>query len=231
MNNSPKIILPHGGFRKLIVYKKSDIIYQGTVAFCRRFLPMHGDRTVDQMIQAARSCKQNIAEGSAASGTSKETELRLTNVARASLVELLEDFYDHLKITNTTEWDLNDKRKIAARQYAKTYEEWDWWKTVFETRDETTIVNLMIVFINQAQYLLNKMIVFQEKDFASHGGIRERMHDARTVARSVSWEKAVFSYLEMANNERELTDKTREIQETIDRMARKIALNKGWIQA
>ena len=86
---SPKIVLPHGGYKKLVVYHKSDVIYQGTVMFCRRFLPAHGDRTVDQMTQAARSCKQNIAEGSAASGTSKETEIKLTNVARATLDELI----------------------------------------------------------------------------------------------------------------------------------------------
>ena len=97
MAEVPKIVLPHGGYRKLIVYRKSEAIYQGTVAFCRRFLPAHGDRTVDQMTQAARSCKQNIAEGSAASGTSKETELKLTNVARATLDELLEDYLDYLK--------------------------------------------------------------------------------------------------------------------------------------
>ena len=85
MAEIPKIVLPHGGYRKLIVYKKSDVIYEGSLLFCRRFLPRFGDRTVDQMIQAARSCKQNIVEGSAASGTSKETEIKLTNVARASL--------------------------------------------------------------------------------------------------------------------------------------------------
>ena len=94
MSDIPAIVLPHGGYKKLIVYRKSDVIYQGTVAFCRRFLPAHGDRTVDQMTQAARSCKQNIAEGSAASGTSKETEIKLTNVARATLDELIEDYLD-----------------------------------------------------------------------------------------------------------------------------------------
>lgn len=83
-----QIVLPHGGYKKLVAYRKSDTVYQGTVVFCRRFLPKYGDRTVDQMIQAARSCKQNIAEGSASSGTSKETEIKLTNVARASLDEL-----------------------------------------------------------------------------------------------------------------------------------------------
>jgi len=91
MAEIPKIVLPHGGYKKLIVYRKSDVVYEGTVVFCRRFLPTRGDRTVDQMTQAARSCKQNIAEGSSASGTSKETELKLTNVARATLDELMEE--------------------------------------------------------------------------------------------------------------------------------------------
>ena len=77
--NRTRIILPHSGYKHLIVYKKSDVIYQGTVVFCRRFLPPYGDRTVDQMVQAAQSCKQNIAEGSAAAGTSLETQIKLTD--------------------------------------------------------------------------------------------------------------------------------------------------------
>ena len=115
MADVPKIVLPHGGYRNLVAYKKSDIVYQGTVLFCRRFLPEFGDRTVDQMTQAARSCKQNIAEGSAASGTSKETELKLTNVARATLDELLEDYFDYLKSYGESEWTASDERKKKAR--------------------------------------------------------------------------------------------------------------------
>ena len=109
MAEIPQIVLPHGGYKKLIVYRKSDVIYEGTVLFCRRFLPAHGDRTVDQMVQAARSCKQNIAEGSSASGTSKETELKLTNVARATLDELMEDYLDYLKSHGCVEWQRNDE--------------------------------------------------------------------------------------------------------------------------
>ena len=108
MADIPKIVLPHGGYKNLIVYRKSDVVYEGTAAFCRRFLPAHGDRTVDQMIQAARSCKQNIAEGSSASGTSKETELKLTNVARATLDELMEDYLDYLKRNGLAEWNADD---------------------------------------------------------------------------------------------------------------------------
>ena len=120
MAEVPKIVLPHGGYRNLIVYRKSDVIYQGTVAFCRRFLPARGDRTVDQMTQAARSCKQNIAEGSAASGTSKETEIKLTNVARATLDELLEDYLDYLKSHGAGEWPAASEKKTAARRPPKS---------------------------------------------------------------------------------------------------------------
>ena len=107
------IVLPHGGYKKLVSYRKSDTIYQGTVVFCRRFLPKFGDRTVDQMVQAARSCKQNIAEGSASSGTSKETEIKLTNVARASLDELFEDYEDYLKANGPFALDLNGQARVG----------------------------------------------------------------------------------------------------------------------
>ncbi|MDP1880824.1 MAG: four helix bundle protein, partial [Parachlamydiaceae bacterium] len=99
MNNSPQIIPVHGGYKKLISYKKACIIYDATVYFTKRFYSKF-DRTVDQMVQAARSGKQNIVEASVASGTSKETEIKLTNVARASLEELLDDYRDFLRTHN-----------------------------------------------------------------------------------------------------------------------------------
>src|SRR5271157_6020557 len=87
----------HGGYQKLLSYQKSEIVYDGTVYFCKRFFKKY-DRTIDQMVQAARSGKQNIAEASMASGTSKETEIKLTNIARASLEELLADYRDFLRV-------------------------------------------------------------------------------------------------------------------------------------
>ena len=159
------ILLPHSGYRRLIVYKKSDVIYQGTVLFCRRFLPPYGDRTVDQMTQAARSCKQNIAEGSAAAATSLETQLKLTNVARASLDELLEDYLDYLKAHNASEWTMASKQKIAARAFAKTHPDWDDWKSIFKTRSAETCCNLMLLLIQQTRYLLNHLLAWQEEDF------------------------------------------------------------------
>src|SRR5436309_390820 len=100
---SEKFIPPHGGYEKLLSFQKARIVYDGTVRFCQRFLNSR-DRTCDQMIQAARSGKWNILEGSRASGTSKETELKLTNVARASQEELLEDFRDFLRVRQLEEW-------------------------------------------------------------------------------------------------------------------------------
>ena len=113
-----KIILPHGGYRNLLTYKKSDVIYQGTVVFVKRFL-QRGDRTIDQMVQAARSGKQNIVEGSEASATSKETELKLTNVAKASLEELLEDYLDYLKVHGLPEWPKDSEKGLAARRLGR----------------------------------------------------------------------------------------------------------------
>ena len=109
---STQIILPHGGYKRLLTYRKSDIIFQGTMVFTRRFLH-HGDRTIDQMVQAARSGKQNIIEGSEASATSKETELKLTNVAKASLEELLEDYLDYLKTHQLAEWAKDSEKGLA----------------------------------------------------------------------------------------------------------------------
>lgn len=228
MNNDVQIVLPHGGYKKLIVYRKSDIIYQGTVVFCRRFFPAYGDRTVDQMTQAARSCKQNIAEGSAASGTSKETEIKLTNVARATLDELLEDYFDWLKAHNEAEWMRDDERKIKAREFAKEHSSWEDWKDIFNTRPPETICNLMIVLIQQTKYLLDKMIASQEEDFKKHGGVRERMHAARTAARGEDWDKSLYSRLNAASTLEELSERVAEIKSRTDQISSRIARRKGW---
>ncbi len=229
MAEMPKIILPHGGYKNLIAYKKSEAIYQGTVVFCRRFLPVHGDRTVDQMTQAARSCKQNIAEGSAASGTSRETEIKLTNVARATLDELLEDYLDYLKAHQAMEWTATDARKIRARELAKEHADWDYWAPIFESRDEVVVANLMIVIIYQTRYLLDKMIAAQEEDFKRNGGIRERMHAARTAARAEDWDKSIFSRLDGAASAQELAARAEEIKKKIDQTVWGIRKKRGWL--
>jgi len=114
---SKRFIPPHGGYQDLLSYQRAVIVYDGTVRFCERFLGKY-DRTVDQMTQAARSGKQNIIEGSQAAGTSKETEIKLTNVARASLEELLEDYRDWLRNHDEPLWDKSSKEALYVRKLA-----------------------------------------------------------------------------------------------------------------
>jgi four helix bundle suffix protein len=228
MSQDLPIVLPHGGFKKLLVYRKSQIIYQGTVLFCQRFLPAYGDRTVDQMVQAARSCKQNIAEGSAASGTSKETEIKLTNVARATLDELQEDYLDWLEAHGFGEWSLDDERKVAARSFAKAHPDWEDWQEIFNSRPPEVCCNLMIVIILQTKYLLDQMLKRQEEDFKQHGGVRERMHAARTAARGEAWDKELYSKLSATKNAEDLAMAVTAIKHKVDALAQSIARKRGW---
>src|SRR5580693_48243 len=113
----PGFIPPHGNYRELLSYQKAEVVYDLTFRFCQRFLS-RGDRTIDQMVQAARSGKQNIAEGSKASGTSKETEIKLTNVARASLEELLLDYRDFLRVRDLRQWEKDSKEAFLSVSWA-----------------------------------------------------------------------------------------------------------------
>ena len=228
MSEIPKIVLPHGGYKNLIVYRKSEVVYLGTVVFCRRFLPKFGDRTVDQMTQAARSCKQNIAEGSAASGTSKETEIKLTNVARATLDELIEDYQDFLRSHHLEEWDGRHPRRIKLRAWAKEHNDWRDWEAMFEKQDAGTLANAMITIASQTKYLLDKMIAAQEEDFKRFGGVRERMHAARTAARAENWNAAIYSSLDAAKTPVELESRLAAILEEANRSAAAIRRRKGW---
>ncbi len=222
------IILPHSGYKRLIVYQKSELIYQGTVLFSRRFLPRHVDRTVDQMTQAARSCKQNIAEGSAAAGTSLETQIKLTNVARASLDELLEDYLDYMKAHSLTEWPMGSPQKEEARNFSLSHETWEERRPRFDTAAAEDFCNQMIVLIQQARYLLNRMISWQENDFKQHGGVRERMHAARTEKRAEGWETAIYSMLDLAESATDLQRRFSALAYSARRMAEGIMRKKGW---
>lgn len=180
------------------------------------------------MTQAARSCKQNIAEGSAASGTSRETEIKLTNVARATLDELMEDYLDWLKTHGSAEWPSDDPRRLAARDFAKQHADWEDWRPIFETRPADTAANLMLTLCHQTRYLLDKMLVAQEEDFRLHGGVRERMHAARTATRSADWDKSLHSRLASATTPAELAARAREIKREVDRFVTSIRRRNGW---
>lgn len=177
-------IPPHGGYEKLFSYPKTQIIYDATIRFCDRFINIKS-RTHDQMVQAARSGNKNIAEGSRISGTSKESELKLTNVARASLEELLGDYQDYLRQHGLKLWDKNSKEALYARKLGRkdnlSYED---FREFIATRPAETVANILVSLIHQANYLLDQQLRRLEQDFLKEGGLRERMTRARLAARA-----------------------------------------------
>lgn len=167
-----------GNYKNLLTYQKSDVIYQITYFFCNRFLT-RGDRTIDQMIQAARSGKQNIVEGCAAASTSAKTEIKLINVAKASLKELLEDYEDYLKTRGHRQWDRGSAEFEVMRHLGREHNEADYFMKLIETRPPETIANMAIILINQADYLLFKQLERLSSDFINNGGFSERMSALR----------------------------------------------------
>ena len=180
---SEGFIPPHGNYRELLSYRKAEIVFDITFRFCHRFLSK-GDRTVDQMIQAARSGKQNIAEGSKASGTSKETEIKLMNVARASLEELLVDYEDYLRVRDQRKWEKDSPEAQYVRKLGSNPDDsFESYREFCETRPADVIANIAICLIHQANYLLDRQIRSIEKQFVKEGGLRERMAKVRRDAR------------------------------------------------
>ena len=173
-----KIIRPVGNYRKLLSYQKTEVMYEMTYYFCHHYLQL-GDRTIDQMIQAARSGKQNIIEGCAASAISSKTEIKLIGVAKASLQELLEDYIDYLHTRGHRIWEENSKEWIAMRELGRTHQDADFFMQLCATRPPETIANMAIILIRQADYLLHKQLQRLEKDFVEQGGFSERMMRVR----------------------------------------------------
>jgi restriction system protein len=185
---------PHGGYRRLRSFQVTEIIYDGTVAFCDRFVDKRS-RTHDQMVQAARSGRQNIAEGSRASATSSQTELRLVNVARASLDELLLDYEDFLRQRGLLAWSKDDPEAREVRAVGlgrartdesdptdpsddrKKYARW------LDHPDPAVVANALICLIHQANYLLDRQIHGLERQFVEEGGYSERLAAARLEKR------------------------------------------------
>ena len=186
----PSFLPPTGNYRELLSYQKAEAIYDLTFRFAHRYLAK-GDRTIDQMIQSARSGKQNILEGSKASLTSKETEIKLTSVARASLEELLADFRDYLRVREHALWDKDSKEALFVRQLGRrepqTYE---LYREFVETRPPEVVANIAICLIHQTNYLLDQQLRRLEKDFLEQGGLRERMFQARLQHRRQNPQRA-----------------------------------------
>ena len=183
MNQPDGFIDPHGGFRELKSYQMSEIVYDGTVKFCDRWIGRRS-RTHDQMVQAARSGKQNIAEGSMASGTSKKTELKLVGVARASLEELLLDYHDFLRQRKLPLWEKNhpQAQKVRKLAYASN-RSYMTYKTYIEGAPPEVAANTLICLIHQTNFLLDQQLRQLEKQFLDRGGFTEKLYRARQNAR------------------------------------------------
>lgn len=182
-NSQSSLLPPRGDYQTLLSYQKSEVIYQLTYRFCQRFLKKN-DRTIDQMVQAARSGKQNIVEGSKAATTSKEMEIKLTNVARASLEELLEDYRDYLRLRDLPLWEKQSREASYARKLGTTAPlSFELFREFTETRPAEVAANIAICLLHQTNYLLDRQLKALEKAFLKDGGLRERMTRARLQER------------------------------------------------
>ena len=184
MEETNKLIFRTKPYQKLLSYQRAEIVYLATYRFAERFLEK-SDRTYDQMIQAARSGKQNIVEGAMASAGSKQSELFLTSVALASLSELSEDYLDYLKTRNFEIWDKDSEKTMYVRNLCRkgdvSYAD---YKEFIETRNADVVANIVITLINQTQVLLSRQIKSLEDKFLREGGVKEKMTKLRLAYRN-----------------------------------------------
>ena len=176
--DSHNFIRQKGNYEDLLCYKKSVYVYDVTYYFAHKYL-QKGDRTIDQMIQAARSGKQNIVEGCSASTISAETEIKLLNVAKASLQELLEDYKDYLRVCGLHLWLENSEKHELASRACAAHNEPEYYTDAIKERSDETIANIAIILIRQTDYLLKHYFDRIKQDFLENGGIREEMTRGR----------------------------------------------------
>lgn len=187
-----KALKRQSDWKNKLFYMKSEVLYQLTVAFCNRFLPKYGDRTVDQMVQAARSGKQNIVEGLGDGVASTEMQLKLLNVARSSLLELREDYRDYAISHNLPLWDNSHPRYSSMVEYCKTHNSLEDYSSFFARWSDEEMVNCAITVCHMADALMNRYIKTLEEAFVKEGGIKERMYAARTGYRKQQDERLRF---------------------------------------
>ena len=201
-------------WKELYFYRKSDTLYQLTVEFCKRFLPAHGDRTVDQMVQAARSGKQNIVEGSEDGQTSSEMEIKLLNVARGSLQELRSDYQDYLNTHHLTLWPKESERQQRLREFCHTHNDYCDYESLLAKMNDEEMANMALTLCHQTDKMMCAYIEKLEQRFVTEGGIKERMHAARTGYRQE--QDAHIQALEAENAE--LKKKIKELEEKLERL-------------
>ena len=170
-------------YTNLRFYQRSDVLYQLTQVFCQKFLPKYGDRTVDQMVQSARSVKQNIAEGSSDGQTSTEVEIRLLGISRGSNLELLEDFQDYLKRKGIGEWFGKNPRFEPLHQFCKNHSRYEDYQALLPKMNDEELANMGICLCHQIDSALTKYLEKKDREFTTEGGIKERMTAARLEQR------------------------------------------------
>lgn len=169
-------------YRTLKAFQKAECVYDVTYFFANKFL-QKGDRTIDQMVQAARSGKQNLAEGNIDGVTSREMEIKLTNVNRASLHELLLDYEDYLRVRGLEQWPYDDPRCVQTRAFCKKHLDSAVYREKIKDRTDETIANIAITLIHQCDVLIKGLIEWQKRNFLENGGIKEEMYRARKAYR------------------------------------------------
>ena len=176
----PSVLKQQANWDALFFYQKSDVIYQLTFAFCDRFIHLYKDRTRDQVIQAARSCKQNIVEGLADGVTSTEMQLKLLNVARASLKETREDFEDYLKSRHLLFYCKGEDRYDKMLSYCRYHNKLEDYEPFFSKWSDEEMCNCAITLCHMVDKMLMSFLAKLDREFVTEGGIKERMYKART---------------------------------------------------
>lgn len=176
----PSIFKSVPKWQDLWFYQKSVVLYQMTYCFCERFMPKHGDRTVDQMVQAARSGKQNIVEGSEDGKTSTAMELNMLNVARSSISELRQDYEDYLQSRKLQRWTPADQRFQPMQEFTKAHNKLSDYEPYFQQWTAEEMANVGLTLCYQVDTMMNKYLKKMEEVFVKEGGIKERMHKVRT---------------------------------------------------
>ena len=224
--------LPQDGqYHALMVYKKSECICDVTDYFCKTFLDGRRDRTVDQMVQAARSGKQNIVEGSAASATSKETEIKLLNVAKASHQELLEDYKDYLAHHNLALWRPGHRHYDYTRRRCREHNDREYYNRILPNCTDEMICNIAITLICQVDLMLRNLIEYHKQAFLEQGGIREEMTCGRLAYRGQHpGQKPVATTTMLSRREQELTAREQDLarrEQDLDRREQELAAREG----
>jgi four helix bundle suffix protein len=199
-----KVLRAQTNWERLYFYQKTVVLYQMTYIFCQRFLPKHGDRTVDQMVQAARSGKQNIVEGCADGVTSTEMELKLLNVARASIKELKEDYLDYIRSRGLCLWNAKHPRYNGLLSFCRTHNALEDYEPFFSKWTDEELANCANTLCHMVDRMLTTHLAKKEADFTENGGIRERMTAARLGRRQTQNEEIAALKAENASLRREI---------------------------